>query len=301
MEGVLEDVLAKLGVAARGCEPLKVVEEGNSSWRLETEGGATLALRRYHRGATVEAVQYEHAVLDHVYTAGWAVPHAVTDLIDIDGALYCATAFVPGSPREHESAENQAQRGRDLARLHLCLRNLDLGQRPGYRCQHATVTVHSDIDWERCVATLRRVDGSLADWAAAAAESTRAELAGLGADDLPVMVIHGDFASWNVHYSSAGGLAGVIDFGLTHLDSRPYELAIGRSYRAPAMVAAYRSELANLGWPLTPLELAAIEPIQRAFRVDMAAWSMYAGARAGSFDLVAIRSQLQRTGTAAPT
>lgn len=301
MEVLLEDVFAELGVAARRCKPLKVVEEGNSSWRVETEDGDILALRRYHRGATVEAVLYEHAVLDHVAAAGWVVPHPVTDLTDIDGVLYCATAFVPGSPKENESEEDQAQRGRDLARLHACLRHLDIGQRPGWRCQHAAVTVHSDIDWERCVAALRGVDGSLADWAQAAAEATRAELAGLRADDLPVLVVHGDFASWNVHYSGTGRLAGVIDFGLTHLDSRPYELAIGRGYRAPAMVGAYRSELANLGWSLTPLEEAAIEPLQRAFRVDMAAWAMDAGARAASFDLATIRSQLQRTAAAPPT
>jgi hypothetical protein len=40
---------------------------------------------------------------------------------------------------------------------------------------------------------------------------------------------------WNVHYRR-GRLAGVIDFGLAHLDSRPWELAVARTYRAPEAI-----------------------------------------------------------------
>jgi hypothetical protein len=40
---------------------------------------------------------------------------------------------------------------------------------------------------------------------------------------------------------------------------------------------AYRAELRALGWPLNELEEAAVEPMQRAFRVDMAAWFMDSG------------------------
>jgi homoserine kinase type II len=229
------------------------------------------------------------------------VPHPITGPIEADGAIYCATAFVPGSARHEESTDDQVARGRELARLHLSLRSLDLDQRPGWRCQHAAVTVHTDIDWASCVAALRLVDSGLANWATIAAHTTREELATLGAGSLPVLVIHGDFASWNVHYFDDGRLAGVIDFGLTHVDSRPYELAIARAYRAPAMVAAYRAELGALGWPLNELEEAAVEPMQRAFRVDMAAWFMDSGSSTGTFDVDMIRRQLQRTGTEPPT
>jgi len=62
---------------------------------------------------------------------------------------------------------------------------------------------------------------------------------------LPITLIHGDFAEWNVHYRH-GRLAGVIDFGLTHQDTRPYELAIARTYRAPETADAHRGELARL-------------------------------------------------------
>jgi homoserine kinase type II len=113
-------------------------------------------------------------------------------------------------------------------------------------------------------------------------------------------MIHGDFAEWNVHYTAGGDLAGVIDFGLSHVDSRPYDLAIARTYRSPETLDAYRDEVRSMDWPLTPLEEAAIPLIHHAFRVDMVAWELYAGRRTGTYDLEMIRRQLQRTGTPTP-
>ncbi len=145
----------------------------------------------------------------------------------------------------------------------------------------------------------REVSPRLGVWAQAAASRSREALAEVGADELPVMVVHGDFAAWNVHYQG-GRLAGVIDFGLTHLDSRPYELAIARTWRAPAAREAYRSELARLGWPLSDLEEAAVQPLYHAFRLDQLAWPLTRGLRTGEFDLAAVERQLGRTGTGSP-
>ena len=124
-------------------------------------------------------------------------------------------------------------------------------------------------------------------------------LAAVGADGLPVMVVHGDFAEWNVHYDGER-LAGVIDFALTHVDTRPFELAIARTYRAPELVDAYRAELAACGWPLSELEEAAVTPVYHAFRVGMAAAEMEDGRLTGDYDLAMIERQLSRTATAAP-
>jgi Ser/Thr protein kinase RdoA (MazF antagonist) len=297
----VQQILAHWGIRPRHVLPLKVVDAGNSSWRVETEDGRVMVLRRYHERATVADVSYEHAVLAHLAQRGWIVPAAVGSPHEVDGAIYSVTRFVPGASVDVESVEQQRRRGRDLAHLHLALRDLDLGQRPGWRPQHTATTVHADIDWETCVQSLRSIDGSLADWAQVAAKSTANELVAVGAADLQLAVIHGDFTSWNVHYDDNGQLAGVIDFGLTHLDTRPYELAIARTYRAPEMITSYRAELQQLGWPLTPLEEAVIEPMQRAFRVDMAAWFIDSGRRTGSFDLDMIRRQLARTGTRPPS
>jgi aminoglycoside phosphotransferase (APT) family kinase protein len=129
---------------------------------------------------------------------------------------------------------------------------------------------------------------------------TSPTLAALGADDLPAMAVHGDFAEWNVHYGHER-LAGVIDFGLTHVDTRPFELAIARAYRAPEVIDTYRAELAACGWPLSELEETALAPVYHAFRVGMAAAEMEDGLVTGDYDLAMIERQLSRTATAPPS
>jgi len=188
-----------------------------------------------------------------------------------------------------------------MARLEVALRDLNehLGQRPGWRPQHNDTSVHADIDWGACLDSFSAEEPRLAEWAAEAAADARAALAAIGADTLPVTIVHGDFAEWNVHYID-GQLSGVVDFGLTHVDSRPYELAIARTYRAPETIDAYAEELARSGWPLSALERAAIGPVNQAFRVDMVAWELHQGRRTGVYDMAMIVRQLQRTGVAPP-
>lgn len=91
----IEEVLALLSVHARQIEPLKVVERGNSNWRVEDEDGRTLVLRRYHDRSSIEDVLYEHAVVRYLSGTGWVVPEPLGDLIEWDDGLYCATRFVP--------------------------------------------------------------------------------------------------------------------------------------------------------------------------------------------------------------
>jgi Ser/Thr protein kinase RdoA (MazF antagonist) len=290
-------VLQLVGAQAADVVVLKDIPEQNASWQI----GTGLVLRRYHSGATAADLVYEHAVLRHLADAGWAVPVPVGGLVEDAGLWYCLTRRVPGHAISRESPAQQARRGRDLARLHMALRGLGerMGQRPGWRAQHDDVSVHTAVDWQACVRGLTAVSPRLGRWASAAAEDIRAALAAVGAGSLPLTVVHGDFAEWNVHYRRRR-LAGVIDFGLTHLDSRPYELAVARTWRAPDAVGAYRSEIARSGWPLTALEEAAINPVYRAFRLDMTAWLLDQGLRTREYDLPAIERQLARTATTPP-
>jgi homoserine kinase type II len=301
LTGAIALVLDLLGVQSGRVTVLKDVPPGNGSWLLQMPGGQRAVLRRYHLGASPGDLGYEHAVLSYLADAGWVVPHPLGDLVCHDGLWYCLTRYVPGRPVTRESPAQRRRRGRDLARLHLALRGLSqrIGQRPGWRPQHSAITAWPGMDWQACVRRLMAVSPRLGSWAEAAAGDTRAALAAIGADELPVTVIHGDFAEWNVHYQR-GRLAGVIDFGLAHVDSRPYELAIARTYRAPEAIDAYRDELARSGWPLSALEDAAIKPLYRAFRLDMAAWELDHGLKTGDYDLAAIERHLSRTGTPPP-
>jgi homoserine kinase type II len=294
-------VLELMGVSAADLVVLKDVPAQNASWLVGPARRSSLVLRRYHHGATAADLAYEHAVLDYLAGAGWVVPAAISGLVEDAGFMYCLTRRVPGRAVARESSAQQARRGRDLVRMHLAVRGLGdrIGQRPGWRALHDGLTVHTSIDWEACVRGLTRVSARLGSWASAAAQHVRETLAAVGATDLPLTVVHGDFAQWNVHYRR-GRLAGVIDFGLTHLDSRPYELAMARTWRAPGVIGSYRAELARGGWPLTELEEVAITPVYRAFRLDMTAWRLNDGLRTGEYDLPAIERQLGRTGTPPP-
>jgi homoserine kinase type II len=298
----LRDVLAELGLSAVEVVPLKESPDGNSSWTVVRGDGSRVALRRYHETATVDDVAYEHQLLARLDQIGWVVPHAVTPLVAIHGRLYCGTRYVPGQARLAPTAAEQARRGRDLAHLQFAMRPLtsELGQRPGWRPQHTATTVLANVDWDLCLRLFSERDQRLATWANAAANATAAALHELGAAELPVTMIHGDFAEWNVHYGTDGALTGVVDFGLAHIDSRPYELAIARTYRAPEVIAAYRNELREVGWPLSDLEEAAIPLLHHAFRVDMVAWEIDLGRRKGTYDLAMIERQLARTGVPAP-
>jgi Ser/Thr protein kinase RdoA (MazF antagonist) len=294
-------VLDVLAVRPDRVALLKDVPSGNGNWLVEMPGRQRVVLRRYHPGASPEDLAYEHAVIGHLASAGWVVPHPIGQPVCHEGLWYCLTRYVPGQPTARESPAKRRRRGRDLARLDLALRDLGqrIGQRPGWRPQHSAIAANAGIDWQACVRQLTAVSPRLGSWAHTAAEQTRAALTALGAGELPTTLIHGDFAEWNVHYQN-GRLAGVIDFGLAHQDSRPYELAIARTYRAPETADAYRGELARAGWPLSALEEAAITPVYQAFRLDMAASEVNDGLNTGQYNLTVIESQLSRTGTPPP-
>jgi Ser/Thr protein kinase RdoA (MazF antagonist) len=295
------EVLHSLGLRARRVTPLKDDPGENANWLVDTSDGQRVVLRRYHDGARLDDLAYEHAVLRHAEEGGWVVPVPLSDLVGVDGCWYCLNRFVPGTAVRDEDLDQRRRRGRHLARLDFDLRGLaaQLGQRAGWCPQSLARSPVVDIDWDADLDRFAETQGRLATWAAAAAEDVEAALAAIGADDLPLTVVHGDFAQWNVHYDGER-LAGVVDFELTHLDSRPYELAIARTYRSPEAIEAYADELVRLGWPLSDLERAAIGPVYLAFRVGMVAWQLHAGGRDGRYDLRFIERQLVLTGTAPP-
>jgi Ser/Thr protein kinase RdoA (MazF antagonist) len=155
--------LGVLGLHLRKIIALKDIPLQNGSWLVEMTGGGRLVLRRHHAQATPEDLAYEHSVLRYLASAGWVVPLPVGELVQHEGLWYCLTRYVPGTPVSHETASERRRRGRDLARLHLALRGLGerIGQRQGWRAQHAGETVHTGIDWEACVRRLTEVSPRL--------------------------------------------------------------------------------------------------------------------------------------------
>lgn len=297
---LLADVLTAMGSWPADIQVLQEGDHGNCCWLVSRQESEPFVLRRYDDRATVQDLTYEHTVMRRLGAEGWVVPVPVGEMVRLERWWWVATRFVPGQAIRTETIEQRRRRGKDLARLHSSLRALsDMGQRPGWRAQHTSPTVHTSIDWKAVLQAFAGVHPELADWATAAEGDSCRKLLELGATDLPTLVVHGDFHELNVHYDGRG-LTGVIDFGLTHVDSRPYELAIARTHRSPEVIGAFREESARLGWPLSDLEEACIEPIRSAFRVDMVAWALDHGARVGEYDLPMIESQLSKTSTPRP-
>lgn len=299
---LVEAVLGSLGVEAVRVDQIPgATQAGNANWHVWMGGGGRSVLRRYFDGMTAPALEYEQQVVVHAAEAGWTVPVPLGAPVTYGGRWWCLTTYVGGGPRVAEDSGERDQRGRLMARLDHDLYPLasHLGQREGWTAAHQRIGPFLGSTWRASLVDLAGVSLRHHDWILAAVDTTEAALAAVGCRDLPLTVVHGDLASWNIHFED-GALSGVIDFALTHLDSRPHELAMARVYRAPETLDAYRQEVAELGWPLDELEEASIDPIYRRFRVSMAAWAVHDGGRHGEFDLDLIESQLERTGVPAP-
>jgi Ser/Thr protein kinase RdoA (MazF antagonist) len=287
-------VLDRLGVVAVRTRaiPENHGTDGNANWHVWPVEGERCLLRRYYAGATLEDLEYEHAVLTYLSGLGWCVPEPLAPPVEDGGRWYCLTRYVPGRSRARETPPQQRQRGADLARLQASMRPLTarLGQRPGWRPLRPGLAVMTTVDWRAGLDGLSASHPSLADRAAGLAASTAEELGAVG--DLPLTVIHGDFmADQNVHYDGSR-LAGVIDFGVSHLGTRPYELVAARCYRAPELLVGYTEELRRLGWPLSEPEEAALVPVYRGFRLSLVAWLLDVGLRTDHFDAAGIEAEL---------
>jgi len=283
-------VTEALGIEPTRLEPTRPGDEDsvrNGNWHLWTTDGEHHILRRYHLLRTEEDLTYEARVLDHLTASGWCVPARVVGPIRYDGRLWAVTRFVPCQPRQDETPAQQAERGEVLARLHADLRDLDLGTRPGF-FQAADLDAMGEFQgWGHGVDLLREQRPDLADRAVQAMAVAKELVREYDLLGLPRTIVHGDFASWNLHFDDGGRLAGVIDFDLCHLDSRVWELVIARVQ--PDMLAGYQRAAVE---PLGDHELGAIEPLRVVFRVLMVMAELWNGRQAGRFDEVTVDRHL---------
>jgi Ser/Thr protein kinase RdoA (MazF antagonist) len=278
------DVVAALGLDAERLEPTRPGDDesaGNGNWHLWTRDGERHILRRYHVLRIESDLAYETKVLDHLTARGWCVPAKVAGPIRYDDRLWAITQYVPGQPHKVETAAQQGERGELLARLHADLRDLELGARPGF-FQAADLDAMGEFQsWDRGVDLLRKQRPDLADRAVQAMSEAKELVVECDLLGLPQTIVHGDFASWNVHFDDDGRLAGVIDFDLAHPDSRAWEFVIARLDLAPALLEGYQRATAD---PLGRAELAAIGPLQRVLQVLMVMAELWNGQHGGRFD-----------------
>ncbi|MFI5693459.1 phosphotransferase enzyme family protein [Kribbella sp. NPDC051586] len=283
-----------LGVDVARLEPTRPGDDdsaGNGNWHLWTRDGEHHILRRYHVLRTETDLAFETKVLEHLTDRGWCVPAKVAGPVWYEGRLWAVTRFVPGRPYEGETVAQQGERGELLARLHADLSGLDLGPRPGY-FQAADLDAMGEFQsWDRGVELLRREHPELAGRASRAMDDAKRLVAEHDLLGLPQTIVHGDFASWNLHFGDDGRLAGVIDFDLCHPDSRAWEFVIARLDLAPALLAGYQRATPD---PLSESELAAIEPLQIVLQVLMVMAGLWNGQHSGHFDKAMITRHLDK-------
>ncbi|HEX7166837.1 MAG TPA: phosphotransferase [Acidimicrobiales bacterium] len=248
---------------ALGIEPTairRIHARANVHWRVEAPSGA-FVLRLYRQDASVAAIRFEHAVLAHLDSRGWPVAAAVADPVEVDGRWWALFPRLRGPAPRHwaDGDERHRWRGELLAKLHADTAELTraLGQRDGWhRCDEAAVVTPEHI---ALLARLRRLDRprsvGLERHARTIAEGVRF----LQAGTMLHVVVHGDFVPWNLMVRGRE-LVGLLDFDLTHLDSRAADVAWASwGGTAPAVIDGYSSVA-----PLTEEEEAALPLLWRA-------------------------------------
>jgi aminoglycoside phosphotransferase (APT) family kinase protein len=216
-------------------------------------GSEKVALRRYVRPPLGE-VSYEHRVASRLDAAGWPVPVLLEPPLDQDGSTWAIFSWLSGTQRsDADAVEERRDRGAILADLHDTTTTLlDLGQRAG--CVEAyDVVADETLDSHLAAyATWFPDEARLMAWHL---ERCRARFAELDVAAATRIVIHGDFAPWNLLFEG-GRLSGVLDLEASHLNLLVADFALAWRGYADEVVLAYdaRRALDPLDWELlTPV------------------------------------------------
>jgi Ser/Thr protein kinase RdoA (MazF antagonist) len=259
----------------------------NQHWLVEARR-ERLVLRRWAQPA--DEIDYELRLLERIAALGWPVAPAVAGPIELAGHVWSLAPFLPGDPpSEKYSIAEQRARGRLLAAFHA-----DLAQLGGFG-QRGT--------WRRCEDTLGdpTLDRLLSDHEQQRSEEVRIlrwhlhrareRVAGLQLQNRPGIVIHGDFAPWNLRFID-GRLSGILDFELAHWDHRIGDFALAWRGKYDDVIHGY-AEVS----PLEPEEWELLTPLWWAFLIDVTCHDMRKGIRDDGWT---IRKLLQRSALMGP-
>jgi aminoglycoside phosphotransferase (APT) family kinase protein len=205
-------------------------------------------LQRYADGPTGE-LGYELEVLRRLRVLGWPVAEVMEQPLVGGGATWCLFSFLPGAPRAKADAKEQRSRGRLLAALHEATASMtDLGQRGGFdRCDAIVL----DPELEVAVRAYERVRPAEARMMRWHIDRARERFASLDLAGVEEIVLHGDFASWNVLFDG-DELSGILDFEATHMNFRVADFALAWRGHYDEVVHGYEEvhPLSDLDWKL---------------------------------------------------
>ena len=223
----------------------------NRHWLVDRRG-ERLVLRRW--AAALNNLEYEVKLLERVAALGWPVAPVLERCADTAGREWSLSALLSGQPAsDKNSPREQRIRGRLLAEFHSSLETIeDFGQRNGWRrCED----ILCDATLEPLLMAYERTNPFEALALLWHLERARALIAPLAPREQAGIVVHGDFAPWNLLFHD-GQLTGILDFELSHSDHRIADFALAWRGRYDDVIRAYDevSPISAEEWALlTPL------------------------------------------------
>jgi aminoglycoside phosphotransferase (APT) family kinase protein len=193
----------------------------NQHWLVKTPHGQ-FVLREF-ADDTLASADYECKLLRLLHEREWPVPVRVGAPLEHHGQVWCLFTQRPGMPLAGKDALSQRARGRLLAQLHEATSALTgLGQRPDFMQADEML---NDASLLAAVTRYERQDAEAGHVMRWHLDKARALIADIDVTHLSRIILHGDFAPWNLLYDG-GALTGVIDFEAAHLNCRVSDFAL---------------------------------------------------------------------------
>jgi len=193
-------------------------------------------------------VTYELEVKRHLLLHGWPVAELVRGPIRHAGKTWCLFTRLPGAAAREGGVERR-RRGRLLAELHESTAQLiGIGQRPGFVLADV-LACDPELDSSlRAYERIRPAAGRIMRWHL---DWTRTAFARLDLRQAETILLHGDFAAWNLLFEN-DRLSGIVDFEVSHVDYRVADFALSWRGDQDEVLAGYEDvhPLTELDWDL---------------------------------------------------
>ena len=219
----------------------------NQNWLVESRHAHMVV-----RGSSNDPfpqIAYEFEVLTHLDREGWPVPAPVEEPIEVDGRTWGLFKFLPGTCRATNQPEDRRARGRLLAELHEATTPLvSVGQRKGFGLADEVVGDPELVGLIQDYEEFRPTEGHVLRWHI---DQAREAFARLDLDGAETIVLHSDFAPWNLLYED-NCLTGILDFDATHLNYRVADFANSWRGYQDEVIYGYEEvyKLSDLDWEL---------------------------------------------------
>ncbi|AZN38807.1 phosphotransferase enzyme family protein [Paenibacillus albus] len=234
----------------------------NQHW-LVSLNNERLVLRLWSRAAHKDNIRYEVNLLRSIAELGWPVAAVIEGPIEIGEQTWGLFPFLHGEPPSAlNPAAEQRARGRLMAQFHTDLKKLSgASQRQNWRrCEE--ILQDNQLDQLLSLHEKKRPEEiRILRWHL---ERARKRAEGLQLQSRPGIVVHGDFAPWNLRFQD-GKLTGILDFELAHWDHRVGEFALSWRGKYDEVVYGY-DEVS----PLEPEEWELITPMWWAGLIELA-------------------------------